>query len=250
MNSRNSPQSVHRPRDIRRAALLRRRKIPLLEGHRVRAWHDPARGILSDCRHDRRIDGYRGDETSRTGLGVPDRSLAWQRLLVMVAGVLFNFLLAIPDLCRPGICLRREICAFPGCEYGNDLFRRSPQGRIPKRRHSAVCRRESARQPCRSTHGDGAGQNRERAAGNDTVDISIPEKFIFALDKEAQSDTATINFMAYRFRPASPRWLPAKVRPEPAYVRGTRLLPSTVSPRQRSLISSPRCRAMRTAPSA
>lgn len=35
--------------------------------------------------------------------------------------------------------------------------------------------------------------------GNDTVDISIPEKFIFALDKEAQSDTATINFMAYRF---------------------------------------------------
>lgn len=31
------------------------------------------------------------------------------------------------------------------------------------------------------------------------VDISIPEEFIFALDREAKSDTATINFMAYRF---------------------------------------------------
>lgn len=35
--------------------------------------------------------------------------------------------------------------------------------------------------------------------GKDTVNISIPEKFIFNLDQEAKSDTASVNFLAYRF---------------------------------------------------
>ena len=39
--------------------------------------------------------------------------------------------------------------------------------------------------------------------GSDTVSIAIPENFIFNLDKEAKSDTATINFMTYR--------IPAKI---------------------------------------
>lgn len=34
--------------------------------------------------------------------------------------------------------------------------------------------------------------------GTDTVTIPIPEKFIFALDQEAKSDSVTINLMAYR----------------------------------------------------
>ncbi len=94
-------------------------------------------------------------------------------------------------------------------------------------------------------------KNRERVLrGNDTVDISIPEKFIFALDKEAQSDTATINFMAYRFPTRVTQVVAGEGASRAGIREGTRLLPSTVSPRQRSLISSPRCRAMRTAPSA
>lgn len=31
------------------------------------------------------------------------------------------------------------------------------------------------------------------------MNIAIPENFIFRLDEEAKSDTATVNFMAYRF---------------------------------------------------
>lgn len=35
--------------------------------------------------------------------------------------------------------------------------------------------------------------------GRDTVDIAIPDKFMFALENEAKSDTASVMFFTYRF---------------------------------------------------
>lgn len=124
---------------------------------------------------------------------------AWQRLLIMVAGVLFNFLLAI--LIYAGLVYATGEKYVPfneakmGMMYSGEAkkigFR---DGDIPLLADGkplgtpAEARMEMVQA---STVGV--------LRGNDTVNIRIPEKFIFTLDREAKSDTATIAFMAYRF---------------------------------------------------
>ena len=128
---------------------------------------------------------------------------AWQRLLIMIAGVLFNFLLAILIYAGIVYATGEKFVTFKeaklGMAYSGEAKKIGFQdGDIPlmadgKELISPVEGRMEIIQ---------SKEVKVLRNGTDTVSIAIPEDFIFRLDKEA-SDTATINFMTYR--------IPAKI---------------------------------------
>lgn len=124
---------------------------------------------------------------------------AWQRLLIMIAGVLFNFLLAI--LIYAGIVYATGEKYVPfeeaklGMAYSGEAQKIGfHDGDIP-----LYADDESLTNPNEARiKMIQASTVRVLRDGKDTVAINIPENFIFALDREAKSDTATIAFMTYR----------------------------------------------------
>ncbi len=124
---------------------------------------------------------------------------SWQRLLIMIAGVLFNFLTAI--LIYAGIVYATGEKYVPfkeahmGMDYSGEARKIGFQnGDIPlaadgKPLDNPMNARMEMVQ---------AGKVTVLRNGRDTVEISIPENFIFSLDNEMKSDTASVNFMAYR----------------------------------------------------
>lgn len=125
---------------------------------------------------------------------------AWQRLLIMIAGVLFNFLLAI--LIYAGIVYATGEKYVPfsearmGMEYSGEARKAGfRNGDIPlladgEPLDNPVEDRMKMIQASRVT---------VLRDGRDTVNIDIPSDMILRLDEEMKSDTATISFMAYRF---------------------------------------------------
>lgn len=124
---------------------------------------------------------------------------AWQRLLIMIAGVLFNFLLAI--LIYAGIVYATGEKYVPfedaklGMAYSGEAQKIGfKDGDIPLYADGErLSNPNEARMKMIQASTVTVLRN-----GKDTVNISIPESFIFALDREAKSDTATIAFMTYR----------------------------------------------------
>ena len=123
---------------------------------------------------------------------------AWQRLLIMIAGVLFNFLLAI--LIYAGIVYATGEKYVPlneaklGMAYSPAAHEIGFQdGDIP-----LLVDGEPVGTPVEARMQMIQAETVSVLRGNDTVNIKIPEKFIFALDEEAKSDTVAINFMTYR----------------------------------------------------
>ena len=129
---------------------------------------------------------------------------AWQRLLIMIAGVLFNFLLAIIIYAGIVYVTGEKFVTFKEAKLGMAYSGEAKKigfvdGDIPlyadgKELISPVEGRMEIIQ---------AKEVKVLRNGKDTVSIAIPENFIFNLDKEAKSDTAVINFMTYR--------IPAKI---------------------------------------
>lgn len=124
---------------------------------------------------------------------------AWQRLLIMIAGVLFNFLLAIVIYAGIVYATGEKYVPFREAKMGMEFSGEARKigfhnGDIPlladgkPLENPAEARMEMIQ----------AKTVTVLRNGKDTVNIAIPEKFIFALDKEAKSDTASINFMTYR----------------------------------------------------
>lgn len=124
---------------------------------------------------------------------------AWQRLLIMIAGVLFNFLLAI--LIYAGIVYATGEKYVPfedaklGMAYSGEAKKIGFQdGDIPLYADGEkLDNPNEARMKIIQSSNVTVLRN-----GKDTVNIGIPENFIFALDREAKSDTATIALMTYR----------------------------------------------------
>ena len=124
---------------------------------------------------------------------------AWQRLLIMIAGVLFNFLLAI--LIYAGIVYATGEKYVPfqdaklGMAYSGEAHKIGfKDGDIPLMADGVVLDNPNeARMKMIQAEKVTVLRN-----GKDTVDISIPKNFIFALDREAKSDTAMIALMTYR----------------------------------------------------
>ncbi len=124
---------------------------------------------------------------------------AWQRLLIMIAGVLFNFLLAI--LIYAGLVYATGEKYVPvqdakmGFTYSGEARKIGfHNGDIP-----LTADGDNLENPVEARiKMIQAKEVTVLRNGSDTVSITIPEKFIFALDNEAKSDTAMVNFFTYR----------------------------------------------------
>lgn len=124
---------------------------------------------------------------------------AWQRLLIMIAGVLFNFLLAI--IIYAGLVYATGEKYVPvqdakmGFTYSGEARKIGfHNGDIP-----LTADGEKLENPVEARLKMIQAKNvTVLRNGRDTISISIPDKFIFALDDEAKSDTAAVNFFAYR----------------------------------------------------
>lgn len=123
---------------------------------------------------------------------------AWQRLLIMIAGVLFNFLLAILIYAGLVYATGEKYVPFPNAKMGmaysgearkagfhNGDIPLAADGKPLDHPGEALMQMTQAKEVTVLRDGK-------------RVNIRIPEKFIFALDNEAKSDTATIPFMTYR----------------------------------------------------
>lgn len=124
---------------------------------------------------------------------------AWQRLLVMIAGVLFNFLLAI--LIYAGIVYATGEKYVPlqeardGMAYSEAAHKVGfRDGDIPLMADGHALQDNPAEARLQMIQASEVAVLR----GNDTVKIQLPSDFIFALDEEAKDDSAPIKFMTYR----------------------------------------------------
>lgn len=125
---------------------------------------------------------------------------AWQRLLVMIAGVLFNFLLAI--LIYAGIVYASGEKYVPfqeakmGMAYSEVAHRAGfKDGDIPLKADG----KELSHPGEARSHIMQARSVAVLRDGTDTVEINIPENFIFQLDNELKNKKSKIAFMTYRF---------------------------------------------------
>lgn len=129
---------------------------------------------------------------------------AWQRLLIMIAGVLFNFLLAILIYAGIVYATGEKYVSFKDAHMGMAYSEAAHKigfkdGDIPLSADG-----EELKIPGESRMKIiQADEVKVLRNGTDTVTIKIPEEFIFALDKEAKDETALFNFMTYR--------IPAKI---------------------------------------
>lgn len=124
---------------------------------------------------------------------------AWQRLLIMIAGVLFNFLLAILIYAGIVYATGEKYVPFSNAELGmtySDVARKAGfrDGDIPLSADGkALDFPADARMEIIQ-----AKEVKVLRDGHDTVSISIPDNLVFLLDEEAKSGKARVNFMAYR----------------------------------------------------
>lgn len=123
---------------------------------------------------------------------------AWQRLLVMIAGVLFNFLLAI--LIYAGIVYATGEKYVPvskaghGMQFSGEAIKAGfRNGDIP-----LTADGKPLDNPQEARMAMIQAREVEVVRGADTVKIDIPSDFMLRLDREAKSDTARIAFMTYR----------------------------------------------------
>lgn len=124
---------------------------------------------------------------------------AWQRLLIMVAGVLFNFLLAIVIYAGIVYATGEKYVPLTNADMGMAYSEAAKKagfadGDIPlsadgKPLDSPADARMQMVQ---------AKQVKVLRGGKDTVSVRIPSDLIFQLDEEAKKGDSPINFMAYR----------------------------------------------------
>lgn len=124
---------------------------------------------------------------------------AWQRLLVMIAGVLFNFLTAIVIYAGIVYATGEKYVNFNEAKLGmaySDVAKKIgfQDGDIPIEADGEVL----------TNPADGRMKMAQAKTvkvlrdGRDTVSIAIPDGFIFQLDEEMKNGAGNINFMAYR----------------------------------------------------
>lgn len=102
-------------------------------GHRIRYRLDSVRRLRENRRDDRRVDGHRPDETARPTVRVPAKP-AWQRLLIMVGGVLMNILARRIHLHRNELYVGKDLPRQQGRQIRLRLQRSGPGNGFPQRR--------------------------------------------------------------------------------------------------------------------
>ncbi len=143
---------------------------------------------------------------------------AWQRLLIMIAGVLFNFLLAIIIYAGIVFATGEKYVPFREAKLGmaysgaaHDIGFRD--GDIPlyadgeELSYPPDARMKMAQAKVVTVEREGR-----------RVDVAVPSDFLLRLDREAKSDTAMISFFTYRI----PTRVINVVKGEGAYKAGIR----------------------------
>lgn len=125
---------------------------------------------------------------------------AWQRLLIMIAGVLFNFLLAIVIYAGIVYAQGEQYVALGDARMGMDFSPAAHKigfrdGDIPLTADGAQLNNPVEARMAMVQ----ASEVEVLRNGKDTVKISIPKNFIFDMDKEMKDGKADFNFMTYRF---------------------------------------------------
>lgn len=124
---------------------------------------------------------------------------AWQRLLIMIAGVLFNFLLAIMIYAGLVYAQGEQYVPFREAKMGmaySDAAHRAGfrDGDIPLRADG-----KELSNPADAMMSIAQAKKVTVLRQGQEVDVPIPADFLFDLDNEAKSDTALFSLMAYRF---------------------------------------------------
>ncbi len=123
---------------------------------------------------------------------------AWQRLLIMIAGVLFNFLLAIVIYAGIVYATGEKYVPLDQARLGMDYSGEARKigfhnGDIP-----LLADGKPLTNPAEARMQIAQASEVTVQRGDKKVNIPIPENFIFLLDQEAKSDTAMIPLMTYR----------------------------------------------------
>lgn len=124
---------------------------------------------------------------------------AWQRLLVMIAGVLFNFLLAILIYAGIVYATGEKYVALTDAHMGLEFSQAAQHagfrnGDIPIEADGEALDRLPTEDRLRMLQAKEVTVLRN----GEVVNINIPENLIFDLDKELKEGNSTINFFAYR----------------------------------------------------
>ncbi|MDE6479311.1 MAG: RIP metalloprotease RseP [Muribaculaceae bacterium] len=124
---------------------------------------------------------------------------AWQRLLVMIAGVLFNFLLAILIYAGIVFATGEKYVALKDANMGLEFSQAAQKagfrnGDIPLEADGESLDNYPGEDRLKMLQ---AKEVKVLRDGKE-VDIKIPETLIFDLDKEMKDENATINFFTYR----------------------------------------------------
>lgn len=123
---------------------------------------------------------------------------AWQRLLIMIAGVLFNFLLAIVIYAGIVFYTGEKYVPYKNAELGmiySDVAKQAgfQDGDIPLTADGV-----ELDNPMNARMQMIEAETVEVLRNGKNVAINIPDKFIFQLEEEAKSGTSSVNFMNYR----------------------------------------------------
>lgn len=122
----------------------------------------------------------------------------WQRLLIMVGGVLFNFLLAIIIYAGIVYATGEKYVPFDQARMGMAY---SPAARQIGFRDGDVPLEADGRRLTNPAEALPLMLQAEQVTvrrGKDTVAIHIPRKFLFTIEEEAKNDTVLFRFMTYR----------------------------------------------------
>lgn len=123
---------------------------------------------------------------------------AWQRLLVMVAGVLFNFLLAIVIYAGIVYCTGEKYVPFKEAKMG--MVFSDAAKKVGFRDGDILLEADgnSLDYPPEARMKVMEAKTVKVLRGTDTVSVRIPSNFIFRLDEELKRDDTKIAFFAYR----------------------------------------------------
>lgn len=124
---------------------------------------------------------------------------AWQRLLIMIAGVLFNFLLAILIYAGLVYATGEKYVPLHEAKLGMAYSEAAHQvgfkdGDIPLTADGKILEN-----PVEARLDIIEAKNVQVLRDNDTVNIAIPKDFIFRLDEESKKGDSNISLFAYRF---------------------------------------------------
>ncbi|MCM1378444.1 MAG: RIP metalloprotease RseP [Clostridium sp.] len=123
---------------------------------------------------------------------------AWQRLLIMIAGVLFNFLLAIIIYAGIVYATGEKYVRFEDAKNGMAFSPAAQQAGFRDGDIPLLADGEKLDDPADARMAMLQAKTVTVLRDGKRVDIAIPEKMIFALDEEAKKGETPIQFMTYR----------------------------------------------------